>query len=90
VDEMGSRLLGFAPGPYAHAVPHAEPIVAEIFADNPAGQGVECTPIVLVCPAPQPRTAGPRERARDFATLDTTAKAGRSVSRERGVTTRPT
>jgi len=88
-DEMGSRLLGFAPGPYVHAVPHPEPIVAEIFADNPAGQGGECTPIVLVCPAPQPRTAGPRQRGTDFAALDTTTKSGQSVSRERGVTTRP-
>ncbi len=46
-DAQGCRVLGFASGPYADAVPGAEVLIADLFADNPAGQGRECTPVVL-------------------------------------------
>jgi hypothetical protein len=54
-DDMGSRLLAFAPGPRAGAAPEPDVLVAEVFADNPAGQGMECTPIVLALEAPRTR-----------------------------------
>jgi hypothetical protein len=46
-DAQGCRVLGFASGPYADAVPGAEALIADLLADNPAGQGRECTPVVL-------------------------------------------
>ncbi len=46
-DEAGSRLLGFATGPNSGARPHPDVLVADVFADNPAGQGNQCTPVVL-------------------------------------------
>jgi hypothetical protein len=46
-DDTGSRLLGFAPGPNVGATTDPDVLVAEVFADNPACQGAECTPIVL-------------------------------------------
>jgi asparagine synthase (glutamine-hydrolysing) len=46
-DEAGSRVLGFAAGPYVDAVPDAEATLAEVLADNPCGQGQQRTPIVL-------------------------------------------
>jgi hypothetical protein len=54
-DDMGSRLLGFAAGPNAAAAPDPDVLVAEVFADNPAGQGTECTPVVLAFEAPGTR-----------------------------------
>jgi hypothetical protein len=54
-DDLGSRLLGFAAGPHVGATPEPEVLVAEVFADNPAGQGSECTPIVLAFEAPGTR-----------------------------------
>jgi hypothetical protein len=61
-DEHGSRLLGFAPGPYADAVPDAEAVVAQLCADNPAGQGLEQTPVVLAYAAPRWRAADSQDR----------------------------
>ena len=51
-DETGSRLLGFAPGPFIDAVLDAEAVITELCADNPAGQGSECTPVLLALRAP--------------------------------------
>jgi hypothetical protein len=55
-DDTGSRLLGFAPGPNVEATNDPDVLVAEVFADNPAGQGADRTPIVLAFEA-----AGTRE-----------------------------
>jgi hypothetical protein len=60
-DETGSRLLGFAPGPYVDAVPDAETVVAQLCADNPAGQNHEQTPVVLAYAAPRWRAADSQE-----------------------------
>jgi hypothetical protein len=46
-DDTGSRLLGFAPGPNVGATTDPDVLVAEVFADNPACQDAECTPLVL-------------------------------------------
>jgi hypothetical protein len=66
-DDSGSRVLGFAAGPNAEAVPRAEELVARACADNPAGQGRERTPLLLVFEAPAPRR---RERGHDARRLD--------------------
>jgi hypothetical protein len=52
-DETGSRLLGFAPGPYPGEVPDPEAVVALLCLDNPAGQTDQLTPVVLAYHAPQ-------------------------------------
>lgn len=54
-DDQGSRLLGFAAGPHAGATAEPDVLVAEVFADNPAGQAAQCTPIVLAFEAPGTR-----------------------------------
>jgi hypothetical protein len=46
-DAWGSRVLGFAIGPHAAAVPDIESVIAEVCADNPFGQGRERTSIVV-------------------------------------------
>ena len=64
-DEEECRVLGYAGGPDAEAVPRARTLLSVILADNPAGQGEEGTPLVLVAsvvPAPVQR--------RDYARLD--------------------
>jgi hypothetical protein len=53
-DERGSKVLGYAPGPKDDAVPGALQLVAELCADNPAGQGNQRTPLVLLVPAAPP------------------------------------
>jgi hypothetical protein len=63
-DELGARVLGYADGPYADAVARARTLLSLILADNPAGQGGERTPIVLVGRATHV-SAG----RRDYATL---------------------
>jgi hypothetical protein len=68
-DAHGCRVLGFAPGPNADAVPDPMPLLAQSLADNPAGQGCEQTPLVLIGPAT--RTPLPR---RDYSRLDVAAK----------------
>jgi len=47
-DDVGCRVLGFAPGPAADAVRHARELLSLVLADNPAGQGEQRTPIVIV------------------------------------------
>jgi hypothetical protein len=54
-DDRGSRVLGYAPGPKDGAVPGALQLVAELCADNPAGQGNQRTPLVLLVPAAPPK-----------------------------------
>lgn len=61
-DDEGSRLLGFAAGPNVTAVPDAEQVVAELCADNPAGQGDQRTPLVLLFRAPTPRVRSRTDR----------------------------
>ncbi len=74
-DETGSRVHGFADGPFADAVPHAEDLLARSCVDNPAGQSAQRTPLVLVFPAP---VRARRERAgRDPRELDVKASAAR-------------
>jgi hypothetical protein len=51
-DATGSSVLGFASGPHVSAVDRPEALVAEICADNPAGQAGECTPLVVAFEAP--------------------------------------
>ena len=51
-DDTGSRLLGFAPGPNVGATTNPDVLVADVFADNPACQSAECTPIVLAFAVP--------------------------------------
>jgi hypothetical protein len=65
-DGNGSRVLGFAPGPYADAVPDAESVVAELCADNPAGQDHEQTPLVLAYAATRRRAADDHQEPVDF------------------------
>ncbi len=67
-DRTSARVLGFAPGPFADAIPRAEELVERACADNPAGQGRELTPLVLLFEAPTP---GRRDRTgRDPRLLD--------------------
>jgi hypothetical protein len=47
-DDAGCRVLGFAPGPAAEATPHPRTLLSMALADNPAGQGTQRTPIVIV------------------------------------------
>jgi hypothetical protein len=79
-DDTGSRVLGFAAGPFADAVPRAEELVARACADNPVGQGREGTPLVLVFEAPAPRR---RDRGRDPRLLD--VKVDRRVGKDAGL-----
>jgi asparagine synthase (glutamine-hydrolysing) len=58
-DDAGCRVLGFAPGPVADAAPHPRTLVSLALADNPAGQGAQRTPIVIVAQ----QTAASVERA---------------------------
>ena len=76
-DETGSRVLGFAAGPFGDAVPRAEELVARACADNPAGQGRQRTPLLLVFEAPASR---PRERGRDPRELDIKLDRSRTSS----------
>jgi hypothetical protein len=77
-DETGSRVLGFTAGPFGDAMPRAEELVARACADNPAGQGRQRTPLLLVFEAPAPR---PRDRGRDPRELDLKPDRARSSSR---------
>jgi hypothetical protein len=52
-------VLGFAPGPAAEATPHPRTLLSMALADNPAGQGAQRTPIVIVAQ----QTAATVERA---------------------------
>lgn len=47
-DDGGCRVLGFAPGPVVDAAPHPRALLSLALADNPAGQGTQRTPIVIV------------------------------------------
>jgi hypothetical protein len=47
-DDLGCRVLGFAPGPAVAEVPRPRAVLSLVLADNPAGQGLERTPIVVV------------------------------------------
>jgi len=58
-DDAGCRVLGFAPGPVADATAHPRTLLAMALADNPAGQGAQRTPIVIVAQ----QTAASVERA---------------------------
>jgi hypothetical protein len=58
-DDAGCRVLGFAPGPVADAAPHPHTLLSLALADNPAGQGGQRTPIVIVAQ----QTAASVERA---------------------------
>jgi hypothetical protein len=51
-DDAGCRVLGFAPGPAAEAEPRPREFVSHALADNPAGQGGQRTPIVIVARRP--------------------------------------
>jgi hypothetical protein len=77
-DDSGSRVLGFAAGPFGDAVTRGEELVARACADNPAGQGRERTPLMLVFEAPAPRR---RDPGRDPRQLD--VKIDRSAARTR-------
>lgn len=48
VDDSGCRVLGFAAGPAIDEVPRARSLLSSVLADNPAGQGAQRTPIVVV------------------------------------------
>jgi hypothetical protein len=63
-DDLGARVLGYAGGPYADAVARARTLLSLILADNPAGQGGERTPIVLIARATHAVTG-----RRDYADL---------------------
>jgi hypothetical protein len=63
-DDLGARVLGYADGPYADAIARARTLLPLILADNPAGQGDERTPIVLVG-----RATGASAGRREYATL---------------------
>jgi hypothetical protein len=54
-DESGSQVLGFAPGPGPgrNDLSRPESLIAQLCADNPAGQRGECTPVVLAFAAPR-------------------------------------
>lgn len=58
-DDAGCRVLGFAPGPVADATPNPHTLLSLALADNPAGQGAQRTPIVIVAQ----QTAATVERA---------------------------
>jgi hypothetical protein len=58
-DDGGCRVLGFAPGPVADAAPYPRTLLSLALADNPAGQGAQRTPIVIVAQ----QTAASVERA---------------------------
>jgi hypothetical protein len=47
-DDAGCRVLGFAPGPVADATTNPRSLLSMALADNPAGQGTQRTPIVIV------------------------------------------
>ena len=47
-DQSGCRVLGYANGPHADAMPRPRRLLSMVLADNPAGQGTERTPIVVV------------------------------------------
>jgi hypothetical protein len=47
-DRAGCRVLGYANGPYADATLRPQALLSRVLADNPAGQGAERTPIVVV------------------------------------------
>jgi hypothetical protein len=47
-DDRSCRLLGFAPGPAVDAAPRPRALLSLVLADNPAGQGEQRTPIVIV------------------------------------------
>jgi hypothetical protein len=63
-DDGGCRVLGFAPGPVVDAAPHPRTLLSLALADNPAGQGAQRTPIVLVAQ----QTAASVEKALHSAT----------------------
>jgi hypothetical protein len=65
-DENGCRLLGFAAGPYADAVPDAESVVSQLCVDNPAGQNHEQTPVLLAYAAPRWQAADNDQERLDF------------------------
>jgi len=70
VDGGGARVLGFAPGPAADAGPRPRTLLSLVLADNPAGQGAQRTPVVIVAqqaPAPVERTMAPLDRHADLA-----------------------
>jgi hypothetical protein len=59
-DDTGCRILGFARGPAAESVAHPRALLSLVLADNPAGQGEQRTPIVIV--AQQATVAADRAR----------------------------
>jgi asparagine synthase (glutamine-hydrolysing) len=69
-DETGCRVLGFAPGPAVGLTPRPRTLLSQLLDDNPAGQGAQRTPIVVVAQhspvAAQPRP--PVDREPDLAT----------------------
>jgi hypothetical protein len=47
-DDRSCRVLGFAPGPAVDLAPRPRALLSLVLADNPAGQGEQRTPIVIV------------------------------------------
>jgi hypothetical protein len=78
VDAMTARVLGFAPGPGAVAFADPESLLTEVLADNPAGQGAEQTPVLVVCEAPRPRASMPHGGERDPAAPGARASGARA------------
>ncbi len=65
-DDAGCRVLGFAPGPATDSAPRPRTLLSLVLADNPAGQGAQRTPVVIVAqhtPAPVERVARPADLA---------------------------
>jgi hypothetical protein len=46
--QVGCRVLGYGNGPCADATPQPRTLLSMVLADNPAGQGTERTPILVV------------------------------------------
>jgi hypothetical protein len=70
VDDAGCRVLGFAPGPASDAAPRPRTLLSLVLADNPAGQGAQRTPIIIVAqqtPAPVERALHNVDRHADLA-----------------------
>jgi hypothetical protein len=87
-DDNGSRLLGFAAGPLAASLREPDVLVAEVFADNPAGQGAQRTPVVLAFQAPghRPETEPVEILLPPPPALTLRPRSGENVRRLDGVT----
>ncbi len=57
-DDSGCRVLGYAQGPAAEEVPQPRTLLSLVLADNPAGQGMQRTPIVIVAQQTPAAVAG--------------------------------